>query len=288
MSPTSAAEVMRSDRTTIMAILNVTPDSFSDGGQFNSHDAAVARGIALVEQGADLVDVGGESTRPGAERVDVQVELNRVVTVVRCLAEQGIAVSVDTTRARVAQAAVAAGAVMVNDVSGGLADPEMLSTVAGLRVPIVVMHWRAPSDQMDALTDYEDVVLEVRDHLAARLAACLEAGISQDSVILDPGLGFSKRPEYNWLLLGNLDRLIELGQPVLIGASRKRFLGQVVSTSTTDPVHTDQHFEERDRATATISALAAAAGVWGVRVHDVPGTRDAVSVANAWQGGRSR
>jgi len=255
-----------------MAILNVTPDSFSDGGQFASHDEAIARGIELASQGANLIDVGGESTRPGASRIDAQTELQRVIPVIEGLVGRGVNVSVDTTRAEVARAAVDAGAVLVNDVSGGLSDPEMLATVAGLGVPIVVMHWRAPSERMDAMSDYEDVVTEVRDHLAQRRVACLAAGISGESIVLDPGLGFSKRSEHNWALLRHLDVLMELGQPVLIGASRKRFLGALVGD------------RNRDSATAAVSALASAAGVWGVRVHDVPGTREAVLVAQRWQG----
>lgn len=271
MSTIGLRDITDPQQTAVMAILNVTPDSFSDGGQFASHAEAIARGIELAAQGADLVDVGGESTRPGASRIDAATELQRVIPVIAELAGHGINVSVDTTRAQVARAAVDAGAVLVNDVSGGLSDPEMLSVVASLRVPIVVMHWRAPSDRMDAMSDYKDVVTEVRDHLASRRDACLAAGIRPEAIVLDPGLGFSKRSEHNWQLLRHLEVLNELGQPLLIGASRKRFLGALAGVG------------DRDRATAAVSALGAAAGVWGVRVHDVPGTRDAVLVAQAWQ-----
>lgn len=300
MSPVNLTRITcsgRPRRATVMGILNVTPDSFSDGGQFASQDEAIARGIELAAQGADIIDVGGESTRPGASRVDAETELERVGAVVAGLANQGIQVSVDTTRAAVAHAAVTAGAVLINDVSGGLADPDMLTTVASLGVPIVVMHWRAPSDRMDSLTDYHDVVAQVCDHLAERRDACLAAGIGPEAIVLDPGLGFSKRPEHNWQLLAHLDVLVELGQPVLVGASRKRFLGNMlddarsVNSESRELMTSGQtaqagRFVDRDNATAAISAMASAAGVWGVRVHDVPGTRDAILVAHAWQGGR--
>jgi len=249
-----------------MGVLNVTPDSFSDGGDHASVEAAIAHGQALADQGADLVDVGGESTRPGAGRVTAGQELERVVPVVAALSGQGISCSVDTMRAEVAVAAVAAGATLVNDVSGGLADPEMLDAVAGLGTPYVVMHWRGASADMQNKAVYGDVVAEVLDELRGRLAACADAGVSQ--VILDPGLGFAKTATHNWALLQALARLQELG-PVLVGASRKSFLGELLG---------GREPKGRDAASTAITALAAQQGMWGVRVHDVAASADAVRV----------
>lgn len=267
--------------TIVMGVLNVTPDSFSDGGRFASVADAVTAGVAMAGQCASWLDVGGESTRPGAARVSLETELERVVPVVAGLVAEGVPVSIDTTRAVVARACVAAGAGMVNDVSGGLADPQMLATVAELGVDYVAMHWRAPSARMQDFTQYDDVVAEVAQALTDRLVACTAAGISPDRVILDPGLGFAKEPHHNWQLLDGLDRLVEIGQRVLIGASRKRFLGELLAR---DGV--PRPVVERDAATAAISALATVHGVWGVRVHDVAGSRDAIRVAQAWQEAR--
>jgi dihydropteroate synthase len=249
-----------------MGVLNVTPDSFSDGGDHDTADTAVAFGAALAAQGADLVDVGGESTRPGATRVPVEVELDRVVPVVAALSQQGVRCSVDTMRAQVATAAVDAGAVLVNDVSGGLADPAMLGTVADLGVPFVAMHWRGPSSGMQQLAVYDDVVTEVYDELARRLDACAAAGVAE--VLVDPGLGFAKTGEHNWALLRALPRLRALG-PVLVGASRKRFLGDLLD---------GREPKGRDDATTALTVVAAEAGCWGVRVHAVQGSADAVRV----------
>ena len=261
-----------------MGVLNVTPDSFSDGGRYSSVAAAVEAGIGMVADGAAWVDVGGESTRPGAQRVSLETELERVVPVVAALTAAGVSVSIDTMRAPVARACVAAGARMVNDVSGGLADPKMLATVADLGVDYVAMHWRAQSAQMQQFTAYVDVVADVTVALQQRLLACTAAGIAEDRVILDPGLGFAKELHHNWELLAGLDRLVAIGPRVLVGASRKRFLGALLADDgdPRDPAG-------RDVATATISALAAMRGVWGVRVHDVAGSCDAVRVAKAWQ-----
>jgi len=261
-------------RTVVMGILNVTPDSFSDGGEFLDVEAAVAHGLELFAQGADLVDVGGESTRPGARRAAVETELGRVVPVIGRLTAAGVPVSVDTMRADVAMAAVAAGAVLVNDVSGGLADPRMLSAVAGLDVDYVAMHWRGHSDRMADLADYTDVVAEVRAELGDRLAAAVAAGVDPERVILDPGLGFAKTAAHNWALLRGLPALAGLGRPLLVGASRKRFLGELLAgPSGPRPVR------ERDDAGIAITALLAAAGVWGVRSHTVRPQRDAIAVA---------
>ena len=269
-------------RTVVMGVLNVTPDSFSDGGEFLARDAAVARGRELSAAGADLVDVGGESTRPGAQRVPVGEELRRVVPVVETLAGDGVPVSIDTMRAAVATAAVAAGAVLVNDVSGGLADPEMLSTVAGLGTSYVAMHWRGHAERMQQLATYRDVVAEVRDELAARLDAAAAAGLPAERVVLDPGLGFAKEGDHDWALLARLDVLATLGRPLLVGASRKRFLGRLLAAAGGEPPPA----VERDRATAAVSALCAAAGVWCVRVHEPAPSRDAVLVGAAWRAAR--
>jgi dihydropteroate synthase len=266
-------------RTLVMGVLNVTPDSFSDGGRYLTVDAAVAHGIELSRRGADLVDVGGESTRPGAERIRSDEERERVVPVVRALTEAGVPTSIDTMNATTACAAVEAGAALVNDVSGGLTDPDMLTTVAHLGVPFVCMHWRGPSAQMGDHARYDDVVVEVRDELAARLAACTSAGIDLATVAIDPGIGFAKDSTHNWELLRRIDELETLGQPIVLGASRKRFLGALLRDSTGAPRPVD----ERDAATAAVSALAAERGIWCVRVHDPAPSRDAIAVATAWR-----
>jgi dihydropteroate synthase len=271
-------------RCAVLGVLNVTPDSFSDGGRYLDHDHAVAHGIAMRDAGADLVDVGGESTRPGAGRVEGDVEAARVLPVVRDLVASGVRVSIDTTRASVAEAAIEAGASVVNDVSGGLADPGMARVVAVARVPWVLMHWRGHSDRMAELASYEDVIGEVRAELVARADAAVLAGVDPDLIVLDPGLGFAKTAAHNWALLRRLDVLVALGFPVLVGASRKRFLGELLA----DVEGTARPPAARDVATAAISALAASAGAWGVRVHDVEATMDAVAVVAAYQLGASR
>ncbi|HXT45590.1 MAG TPA: dihydropteroate synthase [Pseudonocardiaceae bacterium] len=266
-------------RCVVIGIINVTPDSFSDGGRYLDRDDAVAHGLALRAQGADLIDVGGESTRPGARRVDAPTEIARVVPVIRELAASGLLCSVDTTRAAVAEAALEAGAIIVNDVSGGLADPAMASTMARCRVPWILMHWRGHSATMDHLAHYADVVTEVRAELVAQVDAAVLAGVDPGALVLDPGLGFAKKAAHNWALLGHLDVLTELGFPILVGASRKRFLGTLLAGDDGQARPCDG----RDTATAAVSALAAAAGAWGVRVHDVAASRDAIAVAAAWR-----
>jgi dihydropteroate synthase len=266
-----------------MGVLNVTADSFSDGGRYPDAPAAIEAGLLLAAHGADLVDVGGESTRPGAQRVDAATELGRVLPVVRALADAGVAVSIDTMRAETAAACLEAGAVLVNDVSGGLADPQMLPWLATVEAPYVAMHWRGPSAEMAALASYGDVVAEVTAELSSRLAACAAAGVDLARVVVDPGLGFAKESEHNWLLLAAMDELRALGRPVLVGASRKRFLGELLpdAAAAPRPVH------DRDRATDAISALAAAAGAWCVRVHDARSSADAVRVAARWSESRA-
>jgi dihydropteroate synthase len=261
----------------VMGVVNVTPDSFSDGGQWFEPAAAIEHGRELVAQGADILDVGGESTRPGAQRPSVVEELRRVVPVVEALAAERAVVSVDTMRAEVAAAAVAVGATIVNDVSGGLADPEMAAVVAAAGVPFVAMHWRGHSADMQSRAVYDDVVAEVVAELAARADALVAAGVRADRIVLDPGFGFAKLTGHNWSLLRGLDRVLELDHPVLVGTSRKTFLGRLGVAPGGDP----RPPLDRDVATAATSMHAARLGAWGVRVHHVPSTLDAMRVARA-------
>ncbi|MEU6643266.1 dihydropteroate synthase [Saccharomonospora sp. NPDC046836] len=264
-----------------MGVLNVTPDSFSDGGRYLSREDALAHAHAMWRRGADIIDVGGESTRPGSMRVDAETEKARVLPIVRALAADGLALSVDTTRAAVAAAAIEAGAQVINDVSGGLADPDMARVAADTGVPWVLMHWRGHSKDMNSLAAYTDVVAEVRAELSARADAALSAGVAEDAIVLDPGLGFAKHAEQNWALLHQLDAILSLGFPVLVGASRKRFLGRLLADGEGEP----RPPSGREVATAAVTALAAEAGAWGVRVHDVGASLDAVRVAAAWRRG---
>ena len=271
-------------RCLIMGVVNVTPDSFSDGGAWFGTDVAITRGLQLAAQGADIVDVGGESTRPGAQRITVGEELRRVIPVIEGLARQDVPVSVDTMRAEVAGAALDAGARLVNDVSGGLADPDMPRLVGRAGVPYVVMHWRGYSHRMEERAVYADVVAEVCEELRRRVDAVIAEGVDPALVVVDPGLGFAKRPEHNWALLVNLERVSRLGGggrafPVIVGASRKRFLGRLLAA----PDGTVRPFTGSDDATVAVTALAAAAGAWCVRVHEVPANSDAVRVAEAWR-----
>ncbi|GAB1820203.1 dihydropteroate synthase [Herbidospora sp. RD11066] len=284
MSAFTVPGVPDAGRCLVMGVVNVTPDSFSDGGKWFNPDTAVAHGLALVEQGADIVDVGGESTRPGAARVSLSEELHRVEPVIRGLSEEGVVVSVDTMRAEVAEMAVEAGAKLVNDVSGGLADPEMARVVAASGVAYVVMHWRGHSRDMETRAIYTDVVTEVSEELRKRVDSVLAEGVREEQLILDPGLGFSKQPDHNWALLAGLDRLRELGRPVIIGASRKRFLGRLLAGPTGEP----RPFADNDDATLAVTALAARDGAWCVRVHDVRPNADAVRVAAAWRAADER
>ncbi|WP_406726216.1 dihydropteroate synthase [Streptomyces sp. GD-15H] len=271
------------DRCAVMGVVNVTPDSFSDGGRWFDTTTAVKHGLDLVAQGADLIDVGGESTRPGATRVDEAEELKRVIPVVRGLAAEGVTISVDTMRASVAEQSLVAGAALVNDVSGGLADPDMIRVVAAADAPFVVMHWRGLLEGGNVKGVYDDIVTEVVDELHARVEAVLEGGIAADRVIVDPGLGFSKNTDHDLALLAHLDRLRALGHPLLVAASRKRFLGQVLA----GPDGAPPPARERDAATAAVSALAAQGGAWAVRVHEVRATADAVRVARAVEQART-
>ena len=282
--PASPPGLPSADRCLVMGVVNVTPDSFSDGGSWFTADAAIARGLELAAQGADIVDVGGESTRPGAQRVSADEELRRVGPVIKALAGAGVPVSVDTMRAEVARVALEAGAALVNDVSGGLSDPEMPRLVGEAGVPYVVMHWRGHSHTMQDRAVYRDVVGEVCEELRRRVYAVVAAGVDPALIVLDPGLGFAKLPEHNWALLTHLAAVASLGGsghafPVLIGASRKRFLGRLLAA----PDGTPRPFADCDDATVAITALAATAGAWCARVHEVPANADAVRVAQAWQ-----
>lgn len=261
----------------IMGILNVTPDSFSDGGRYADVNAAVLAAEAMVSHGAQIIDVGGESTRPGADRIPVDVELDRVLPVIKELVIRGLYVSIDTMHAQVAHAAVDAGASMINDVSGGLSDPAMLSTAAELNVPIILMHWRGPSKTMQENIAFSDVVQEVRTELQLQAERALAAGINKNNIILDPGIGFGKTFEHNWELLRHIDHLQSLGFPLLVGVSRKRFLGHLLA----DSGGVERSEQDRDIASAVIGAQLLQRGVWGVRVHDVKATSDAIKGLNA-------
>ena len=266
----------------VVGVLNVTDDSFSDGGRYLDADSAVAHGLAMVAEGAGIVDVGGESTRPGAARVDPRVEASRVVPVVKDLAAQGVTVSIDTMHADVARAALQSGAQIVNDVSGGRADPAMAPLLAEAGVPWVLMHWRSvSSDQPHQAPHYRDVVAEVRTELLASVDDAVAAGVDPSKLVIDPGLGFAKTGQDNWALLQALPDLVATGVPVLLGASRKRFLGTLLAGPDGSPRPPDG----RETATAVISALAALHGAWGVRVHDVRASVDALKVVGAWTGG---
>ena len=264
----------------VMGVVNVTPDSFSDGGRYADAERAVAHGQQLLADGADILDVGGESTRPGATRPVVEEELDRVVPVITALAAGGATVSVDTMRHQVAEAALAAGARIVNDVSGGLADPELLRVLAGSDATYVAMHWRAHADHMTDFATYDEpggVVAAVHDELTERVEAIVAAGVAPEQLVLDPGLGFAKRGEHNWQLLTHLDAIKALGLPLLVGASRKSFIGALLADADGVPRPVDG----RDAATTALSVVLAQAGVWGLRVHDVRSTRDALRVLDA-------
>ncbi|MBV7295932.1 dihydropteroate synthase [Corynebacterium sp. TAE3-ERU12] len=266
-----------------MGIVNATEDSFSDGGRWEDPVSATTHARVLLGEGADIIDIGGESTRPGAKRVSEELEMARVIPVVETLAAEGVTVSVDTMRASVAERAIAAGAAIINDVSGGLADPDMLRVCGQSDVSVLLMHWRTErfaGASGRAEPDARGIVAEVREHLLNRAEAAMAAGVDRDNIIIDPGLGFAKNADDNWALLHALPEFIALGLPVLVGASRKRFTATVLGGAAVPPV-------QADPATAAITALSAAAGAWGVRVHDVAPNRDAVAVAAAWGAGRA-
>jgi len=261
------------ERTLVMGVINVTPDSFSDGGLFLDSKVAIAHAQQMLLDGVDIIDFGGESTRPGSERISAQEEMDRVLPVISELAKTDAILSIDTMRAEVAKAAMSAGAHMINDVSGGKADPEMLPYVATLDVPYVLMHWRGPSNIMNTLTNYDDVVRDVTMEIHAQVEVAVTAGISRDRIVIDPGIGFAKTVEQNWPILKHLDALDELGLPILMGASRKKFLGELLARNGEARVT-----EERESATTAISTLMALRQTWAVRVHDVKASRDAIAV----------
>jgi dihydropteroate synthase len=248
----------------IMGILNVTPDSFADGGKHNEFDAALARGLEMIQEGVDIIDIGGESTRPGADRVSEAEEIVRTIPVITELAKHGVKISIDTMRASTAEAAISAGASIINDVSGGLADPLMLQTAARLQVPYIAMHWRGQSKDMNSKAIYTDVVIDVISELQERITAALDAGIDPNNLIIDPGLGFAKEADHNWAIIDAVDDFVALGYPVLIGASRKRFLG-------------GDSPDEREQATIDLTKRLASTGLWAVRVHSVKPHKEVLS-----------
>ena len=258
-----------------MGVLNVTPDSFSDGGRFFDASQAIAHAKQMIKDGADIIDIGGESTRPGSERISAQVEIDRVLPIISALADTGAVLSIDTMRTEVAQAAVSAGAQIVNDVSGGKADPEMLSYMATLDIPYILMHWRGPSNIMNTLTDYTDVVADVASEISSQVDVAVAAGVVRDRIVVDPGIGFAKTFDQNWPILKHLDVLENLGLPILMGASRKKFLGELLSQD-----GEARDMDDREAATLAISALMAQRNTWCVRVHDVRGSRDVIEVVN--------
>ena len=248
----------------VMGILNVTPDSFADGGRHNDFEAAVHHGHEMLAEGVDIIDIGGESTKPGVERVSEEEELARVIPVIRELAKTGVRISIDTMRASTARAAISAGAQIINDVSGGLADSEMLPTAAQLGVPYIAMHWRGHSKDMNSRAVYGDVVKDVIAELQERVNAALDAGITKGNLILDPGIGFAKEAHHNWEIIDSIDQFVALGYPVLVGGSRKRFLG-------------GDNPDEREAATIELTKRLSTSGIWGVRVHSVKAHKDVLS-----------
>jgi dihydropteroate synthase len=248
----------------VMGILNVTPDSFADGGRYSDFESAIRRGKVMISEGVDIIDIGGESTKPGAERITLDEELNRVIPVVKELSQSGVRISIDTMRSEVARQAIEAGASIINDVSGGLADAEMLSTAASLELPYIAMHWRGHSKDMNSRAVYKDVVGEVIIEIEERITACLEAGIKKDNLIIDPGLGFAKDADHNWAIIDSISSFVDLGYPVLVGASRKRFLG-------------GDNPDLREAATIALTQRLSTTGIWAIRVHSVKPHKEVIS-----------
>ena len=248
----------------VMGILNITPDSFADGGKYNDFESAIRRGQEMIAEGVDIIDIGGESTKPGAERITLEEELERVIPVIRELSQLGIKISIDTMRSEVARKGIEAGASIVNDVSGGLADPEMLTTVASLELPYIAMHWRGHSKDMNSQAVYKDVVSEVIEELQERITASLDAGIKKDNLIIDPGIGFAKDADHNWAIIDSISTFVDLGYPVLVGASRKRFLG-------------GDNPDLREAATIALTQRLSTTGIWAIRVHSVKPHKEVIS-----------
>jgi len=249
----------------VMGILNVTPDSFADGGKYVDFESAVARGLEMINEGVDIIDIGGESTRPGAERVSEEEEIARTIPIVKELIKHGTRISIDTMRASTAEAAVKAGATIINDVSGGLADPKMLQTAARLKVHYIAMHWRGQSKEMNSRAIYGDVVKDVISELQERIQAALDAGVSRELLIIDPGLGFAKESEHNWAIIEAIDQFVSLGYPLLVGGSRKRFLG-------------GDSPDAREQATIDLTKRLSTTGVWAVRVHSVKPHKEIIAL----------
>ena len=248
----------------VMGILNITPDSFADGGKYNNFESAIRRGQEMIAEGVDIIDIGGESTKPGAERITLEEELDRVIPVIKELSQLGIKISIDTMRSEVARKAIEAGASIINDVSGGLADPEMLTTAAGLELPYIAMHWRGHSKDMNSQAVYKDVVSEVIEELQERITASLDAGIKKDNLIIDPGIGFAKDADHNWAIIDSISTFVDLGYPVLVGASRKRFLG-------------GDNPDLREAATIALTQRLSTTGIWAIRVHSVKPHKEVMS-----------
>jgi dihydropteroate synthase len=248
----------------VMGILNITPDSFADGGKYNNFESAIRRGQEMIAEGVDIIDIGGESTKPGAERITLEEELERVIPVVRELSQLGIKISIDTMRSEVARKAIEVGASIINDVSGGLADPEMLTTAASLELPYIAMHWRGHSKDMNSQAVYKDVVSEVIEELQERITASLDAGIKKDNLIIDPGIGFAKDADHNWAIIDSISTFVDLGYPVLVGASRKRFLG-------------GDNPDLREAATIALTQKLSTTGIWAIRVHSVKPHKEVMS-----------
>lgn len=248
----------------VMGILNITPDSFADGGKYNNFESAIRRGQEMIAEGVDIIDIGGESTKPGAERITLDEELDRVIPVIRELSQLGIKISIDTMRSEVARKAIEVGASIINDVSGGLADPEMLTTAAGLELPYIAMHWRGHSKDMNSQAVYKDVVSEVIEELQERITASLDAGIKKDNLIIDPGIGFAKDADHNWAIIDSISTFVDLGYPVLVGASRKRFLG-------------GDNPDLREAATIALTQRLSTTGIWAIRVHSVKPHKEVMS-----------
>ena len=248
----------------VMGILNVTPDSFADGGRYSDFESAIRRGSEMISEGVDIIDIGGESTKPGAERITLDEELNRVIPVVKELSQSGVRISIDTMRSEVARQAIEAGASIINDVSGGLADTEMLPTAASLELPYIAMHWRGHSKDMNSRAVYKAVVSEVIIEIEERITACLEAGIKKDNLIIDPGLGFAKDADHNWAIIDSISSFVDLGYPVLVGASRKRFLG-------------GDNPDLREAATIALTQRLSTTGIWAIRVHSVKPHKEVIS-----------
>jgi dihydropteroate synthase len=270
------SNLVHQKRTLVMGVINVTSDSFSDGGDNLDIEVAIASGLRMIQDGADIIDIGGESTRPGAERTSYEEETARVLPVIRALSDSAAIISVDTMRARVAAEAVEAGAHIVNDVSGGLADPAMAEFISAARIPYVVMHWRGHSDEMSQHATYKKVTKEVRKELSQRIEDLVRRGVDFEQIILDPGLGFAKEPEHNWTLLHEIEELEKLERPLLVGHSRKRFLGELLN---------DRPAKAREYATVAVTSLLAERKIWGVRVHDVRSNRDAIETVSRWRQG---